>query len=114
MRASASASTASTPSSTRRSSGASRPSPAADRASRRRWRVSAKARPSNTAHVSNTPSPTVTPWSTALSATSPGATRRPSAQITRFSVVLADVGVVAAGVLMAPVCPRRGRRGGAP
>ena len=60
----AAASTAATPSRTRSRSGSASPMPSADRVSRRRWRVSAKAVPSYTAHVSKTPSPTVTPWST--------------------------------------------------
>ena len=61
-------------------SGSSRPSPDADRSSRRRWRLRAKAAPSTIFIVSNTPSPTTTAWSSALTVAVPGSTSRPSTQ----------------------------------
>ena len=55
--------TASTASRSRDSSTGRMPRPAHERASRCRWRVSANGEPSRTRIVSNTPSPTVSPWS---------------------------------------------------
>ena len=60
--------TAAIPSAMTAWSAAGRPSPASERSSRRAWRVRAKPRPSTTLQVSNTPSPTVTPWSSAAMA----------------------------------------------
>jgi hypothetical protein len=56
-------------------SGASNPSPAALRSIRRRCRVSANGTLSTTLIASNTPSPTVNPWSRMLSTGSSGWSR---------------------------------------
>src|SRR6476661_1687253 len=69
-----------------RSSGG-RPSPAADRSSRRWWRVRAKGCPAAILAVSKTPSPTVTEWSRAETAGPVGSTRSPLTQ-TRVVVLM--------------------------
>ncbi len=72
--------TASTPSRTRSWSAGGSPSPAIVRSRRRRWRVIANGTPPSILAVSNAPSPTVTPWSTALTAGASASTRAPSTQ----------------------------------
>ena len=79
-------STASMPSRMWSWSAAGRPRPAMVRSSRRRWRVTANGTPPSIFAVSNAPSPTVTPWSTALTAGVSAPTSVPSTQ-TRMSVM---------------------------
>ena len=62
------ASTAATPRRTASRSGSGSPRPRADRVIRSRWRSIAKTLPSTTLTTSNTPSPTVSPWSRAATA----------------------------------------------
>src|SRR6478609_7728683 len=69
-----------------RSSGG-RPSPAADRSSRRWWRVRAKGCPAAILAVSKTPSPTVTEWSSAETEGLVGSTTSPLTQ-TRVVVLM--------------------------
>jgi hypothetical protein len=75
------ASTADTAVASRSWSGVGKPTAAAERERRRKWRVRPKGTPWWLFSVSNTPSPTVSPWSKTLTTASDSSSTRPFSQI---------------------------------